>query len=409
MMAEKSILWNHFGSEWYMSKKKKGGLSTIQNIWKWVERIVGIVTILGCLVAVVCYINTLRNDIDYLTDKIDAQNTQISSLESSLREEIHQVSQDMDSFSDDMSSVKEIITALSVKVFDYRPTVFFASAITSTYDGVDAPYSSESPQISAMSYVVYSASNPEREYTAAEVAEQPLLLPYTENGNEVYFYGQLDSAGNWDGRCIVNIYDGNVLQLITDAMYDGGTLLSCKQAFPDTVTSGEDVWVISERKVEDGFSTGETYRYFRSDDYAKSFSLDNVEPDDILNVDEFSAQITSTLEGYYCGEISDGQYNDDSGDAYFVKFFEDGTVRTLYVGNFKDGQFNDQTGNAWMVGKLEIGASYSFYQGPFKNSVSSKDPHYWEEPISTDRIQEILKEFGFTSAVNLNWTAGSSI
>lgn len=119
-----------------------------------------------------------------------------------------------------------------------------------------------------------------------------------------------------------------------------------------------------------------------------------MEPDDILNVDEFSAQITSTLEGYYCGEISDGQYNDDSGDAYFVKFFEDGTVRTLYVGNFKDGQFNDQTGNAWMIGKLEIGASYSFYQGPFKNSVSSKDPRYWEEPISTDRIQEILKEFG---------------
>lgn len=303
----------------------------------------------------------------------------------------------------------EIIQKIFSHFFVYRPTVFFASAITSTYDGVDAPYSSESPQISAMSYVVYSASNPEREYTAAEVAEQPLLLPYTENGNEVYFYGQLDSAGNWDGRCIVNIYDGNVLQLITDAMYDGGTLLSCKQAFPDTVTSGEDVWVISERKVEDGFSTGETYRYFRSDDYTKSFSLDNVEPDDILNVDEFSAQITSTLEGYYCGEISDGQYNDDSGDAYFVKFFQDGTVRTLYVGNFKDGQFNDQTGTAWMIGKLEIGASYSFYQGPFKNSVSSRDSCYWEEPISTDRIQEILKEFGFTSAVNLNWTAGSSI
>ncbi|MHA5221262.1 hypothetical protein [Dysosmobacter sp. Phy] len=409
MMAEKSILWNHFGSEWYMNKKKKGGLSTTPDISKLVGLVAGILTILGCLVGVVRYINTLRNDIDYLTDKIDAQNTQISSLESSFREEIQQVSQDMDSFSDDMSSVKEIITALSVKVFDYRPTVFFASAITSTYDGVDAPYSSESPQISAMSYVVYSASNPEREYTAAEVAEQPLLLPYTENGNEVYFYGQLDSAGNWDGRCIVNIYDGNVLQLITDAMYDGGTLLSCKQAFPDTVTSGEDVWVISERKVEDGFSTGETYRYFRSDDYTKSFSLDNVEPDDILNVDEFSAQITSTLEGYYCGEISDGQYNDDSGDAYFVKFFQDGTVRTLYVGNFKDGQFNDQTGTAWMIGKLEIGASYSFYQGPFKNSVSSRDSCYWEEPISTDRIQEILKEFGFTSAVNLNWTAGSSI
>ena len=231
MMAEKSILWNHFGSEWYMNKKKKGGLSTTQNIWKWVERIGGFLAIAVIFVGVISYVITLRNDIDNLTNMIDAQNTQMDSLESALREEIHQVSQDMDNFSndisDDMSSVKEIITALSVKVFDYRPTGFFASAITSTYDGVDAPYSSESPQISAMSYVVYSASNPEREYTAAEVAEQPLLLPYTENGNEVYFYGQLDSAGNWDGRCIVNIYDGNVLQLITDAMYEGGTVLSC--------------------------------------------------------------------------------------------------------------------------------------------------------------------------------------
>ena len=64
-------------------------------------------------------------------------------------------------------------------------------------DGIDVPYiNSGSSQISAVSHIVYSASNPEWEYTAAEVAGQLLLLPYTENENEVYFYSQLDFAGN---------------------------------------------------------------------------------------------------------------------------------------------------------------------------------------------------------------------
>lgn len=73
-----------------------------------------------------------------------------------------------------------------------------------------------------------------------------------------------------------------------------------------------------------------------------------------------------------------------------MKFFEDGTVRTLYVGGFENGQFDDQSENAWMIGKLRIGAEYSYYQGPFKNGVSSQESRYWEEPITVERIEEIL-------------------
>ena len=49
-----------------------------------------------------------------------------------------------------------------------------------------------------------------------------------------------------------------------------------------------------------------------------------------------------------------------------VKYFPDGLVRTLYVGAFANGQFEDQSGNAWMIGKNKPEESYSYYKGPFK-------------------------------------------
>ena len=147
----------------------------------------------------------------------------------------------------------------------------------------------------------------------------------------------------------------------------------------------------------------------RSEEHVKSFDMDNVEPNDILDADEFSAQIVSPLEGYYCGQISNGRYKDDSGNAYFAKFFEDRIVRTLYAGTFQDGQFNDQSGDAWMIGKLEEGAPYSFYRGPFENGASSRDPRYWEKPVSINRIQELLNDFQVSIHVELKWTVGAPL
>lgn len=369
-----------------------------------------IVTILAIVVPVVTatmYIaenfTSINTNIELLNRQIAGQNSYMERIEDNLRNEIEKVSEEFDLVSRDIGSLETRVAVIASKVFDYRPTTTFATAITDTYDGLDAPCTSGPTQLSAQSLVVYSNGRPEKKYTAAQVAEQPLLLPYTENGKEVFFYGQLDDSGNWDGHCIVNIYENDALHLITDAEYDGGALLSCKQAFPDTVANGQDVWVISERKIEENFSIGETWRYVRTGSYTKSFGLDDVDVRDILDADSFRAEVGVMLDGYYCGEIANGKYNDDTGAACFVKYFEDGTVRTLYVGKFKDGQFYDHTGNAWMIGKLSIGASYSFYKGPFENGRSMKDERYWEEPITIARVQEILEERDFKCNCDLKW------
>ncbi len=368
-------------------------------------------TMLGILIPAVATLiwtlSSMNTSLEHLTTDMAAQEQRIESFESRVQEQISQIAADLsdkiDPLKGDISSLKESIAMLNVEVFNYRPTATFANAITMTYDGIDAPSTSTPVQLTPMSYVVYSTNSPGREYTVEQVAQQPLLLPYTENEKEVFFYGQLDGTGNWDGHCIVNIYKDDQLQLITDAEYDSGNLLSCKQVFPDTVTNGQDVWVISNRKMHDGFNSGETWRYLRTGSYTKSFHIGDVEVSDILSADDFYAEIDHTLEGYYSGRTAGGLYNDDTGNAYFVKFFEDGTVRTLYVGGFENGQFDDQSENAWMIGKLRIGAEYSYYQGPFKNGVSSQESRYWEEPITVERIEEILQEKNFSCNCDLKW------
>ena len=80
----------------------------------------------------------------------------------------------------------------------------------------------------------------------------------------------------------------------------------------------------------------------------------------IFSADAFEDSLTGYLEGFYSGNTSNGQFNDDTSTAYMVKHFSDGTIKTLYVGNFRNGQFNDTTGNAWMVGTTAPGEPYSY-------------------------------------------------
>lgn len=352
-------------------------------------------------------LSAVSTSVENLSKQISSQSAYMKDIETHLQSELTKLSEDVDLLSQEASSLRENIAMLNVKVFDYHPTSMLSAAITNTYDGIDAPSTSTPIKLASSSYVVYSAIFPNKEYTVSQIADQPMLLSYIENGNEIYFYGQLDETGNWNGRCIVNIYQADELKLITDAQYDCGTLTSCKQVFPDTAFNHQRIWAISQRTVEDGVSSGETWRYLRSDSYKKTFSMQDAEVSDILGADQFRSEIRTPLEGYYCGDVSNGKYNDESGNAYFIKFFEDQTVRTLYVGTFKDGQFDDMTGNAWMIGKLQIGADYSYYKGPFENGSTRKDKHYWEEPLTMQRLFEILKDAHFQCNLNLRWESPS--
>lgn len=239
--------------------------------------------------------------------------------------------------------------------------------------------------------------------TIEDLAEKKILLNYTEGAQRVFFYGQFDKDGRWTGNCIINVYENEELVLIADANYNQGELLNYKQAFPYVTISGTPVWLISNRTTEAGFNSGVTRYYYREGNYSQSFSTDAVVAEDILSVDEFQSIVGLKLEGYYCGNISDGLFNDDTGNAYMVKYFEDGTVRTLYMGKIKDGTFDDKSGNAWMIGKNDINQDqYAYYQGPFTKGEALHNIKYWTAPVSVEWVEDYIKDFDFSC--ELHWT-----
>ena len=109
-------------------------------------------------------------------------------------------------------------------------------------------------------------------------------------------------------------------------------------------------------------------------------------------MDNFIEKQDAVMLQYYHGNTSDGKYNDNSGSAYLVKFYEDGTVKTLYVGNFANGTFNDNTNNAWNIVYAEELGYYVYHSGIFKNGSAIDNSI---EPITQQQINEKISGYDF--------------
>lgn len=365
-----------------------------------------LVLIIGMLIS---NFYTLPVRVDRLEDDAKELDSQIDTVESNLHNEIKEVKEDLRSdianVREDVSEVRDCITNLQNLLLSsvrFSPTEEVAQQISNTYGNVDRIDSNGRLSLTLTSVVAYSDNG--TEFTADQLSDLKLLLPYREGKQEVFFYGQFDEENRWDGDCLVNIYENGTLKLITDAVYESGKLLNFKQAFPDTTTGGQAVWTFSERTSQDDFSTGRTWHYFRNGNYDQSFRFDEVTAKDMVSADAFRGAVGVDLEGYYCGTNSDGHFNDNTGNAHMVKYFPDGTVRTLYVGSFVNGQFEDQSGNAWMIGKNKLEEPYSYYKGTFKNGNPIKDTKYWRYDLTLEEINAILEKAGFKRDCELVWT-----
>ncbi len=372
--------------------------------------IIGIIT--GLLVVIIGMLisnfYTLPLRVGRLETDAKELDNQIDKIESNLHNEIKEVKEDLQSdisdVQEDVSEVRDSITNLQnllLSSVHFSPTEEVAQQISNTYGNIDGIDSNGRLSLTLTSVVAYSDNG--TEFTADQLSDIKLLLPYHEGKQEVFFYGQFDEENRWDGDCLVNIYENGVLKLITDAVYENGKLLNFKQAFPDTTTGGQAVWTFSERTVQDDFSTGRTWHYFRNGNYDQNFRFDEVTAQDMISADDFRDVVGIGLEGYYRGVNSDGHFNDNTGNAYMVKYFPDGTVRTLYVGAFVNGQFEDQSGNAWMIGKNKLEEPYSYYKGAFKNGNPIKDRKYWQYDLTVEEINVILKKAGFKGDCELVW------
>lgn len=265
--------------------------------------------------------------------------------------------------------------------------------------------------------IIFQDAKSDIKYLAKDLVDQKILVKYRTGNQENFFYGKYNKSNQWDGDCIINVYENNNLKLIMEAKYDNGQLLNYRQINKFTTKAGINVWNISSRTAMDNYTCGENWYYFRgSSEHVKSFESNEVTVEDIISIDEFQNNIKddSWLEGYYKGNTYDGHFNDNTNNAFMIKFFEDGTIRTLYVGNFENGDFNDETGNAWYITK-DVNTAYMYYTGYFKdgkteNNIGSE----FENPVSLKEIDSKLLEHQFylkviNSDITLNWSKPNTV
>ena len=321
----------------------------------------------------------------------------IPAIQEQLKEEIAERKEQDESLDSD---IKGIYTILATSNNNIRPTSLMEEEIAKEYNGIYLN-GGQHTELTATSVVAYDERTGQ-EFTVEQLAGVKLLLPYVSEGQEIIFYGGFNSEGQWHGECTLNVYENNELVLITDAEYENGTRVKSKQVFSYELSEGEPVWALSNREYKDGISSGETYLYEWTNAYTKDFSLEDATIKDVLYANEFIENLNPRLKAYYYGDVSDGLFNDNSGDAYMAYFFDDGTVRLLYSGNFKDGTFNDNTGNAWYIVKAED-TDYMYYRGNFKNGEEdhSADSEVGHPPLTLEEINQYLGEREYN--VELHW------
>lgn len=247
-------------------------------------------------------------------------------------------------------------------------------------------------------------------YIAENYINKPIFLIYTENNQEVYFFGQYNENYHWNGYCVTNAYNSDgVLISICESNFDDGKRIDYKSFYQD---SGD--WIYSHRKCTDENTRNDSdnkdeknniketikYKFVYND--VKNFTITNVRTTDIIHVDDFIKTINPIMLSYYHGDTSDGKYNDDTENAYLINYFEDGTVKTLYFGNFKDGKFDDFTGNAWYIVK-DDNTDYMYYKGFFEDGITKNNEGciIGHPPLNRENIDNYLKENN--CKLKLNW------
>lgn len=189
------------------------------------------------------------------------------------------------------------------------------------------------------SMVVRNDDNGENIIVASAVENKKLLLTYDVNGTNNLFYGSFNKYGHWDGRCLINTYKDKLLYALTDATYDDGKLIGCQRIYVSNV-SGEKVWTISKTIVSDNKHVEVSKSFIREKEIPLNFSMDEATMANLLNVSDVKRYFGRQIS-YYSGFSEQGRPNDSSGNAFWIKFDEQGKITVFQNGIFSNGMLND--------------------------------------------------------------------
>lgn len=230
----------------------------------------------------------------------------------------------------------------------------------------------------------------DKEYTAEQLQNTPIVTYYIEGGNEVCFYGQYNENNNWHGECILNVYKNNELKTVFKGIYNNGVLCNYERISCDE----NEQWTYAARTNCGDYTEGETWTYKKDKAFEQEVTIENFDENQIVTIESLLPNVNKELIQYYQGKTSSGYYNDDTGQAYLVTYKDDGNVDYLYVGKIKNGYPHDDTGNAWFVGWGNGNNGYYYYKGIFTDGEHGKAPKNWK-PMTQEEISEKVNQDEF--------------
>lgn len=345
--------------------------------------------------------NELENQITEVQTSISNHNEQINELETNLNSEIENSQKQYNELKSEIKNNINIFV-LNSDILGSIQSAFSTDLNVFSSSGIQ--------QFDNQSDELLEDLITGQVYTVGDFKNETLVLHYIQNGEDVFFKGQYDENGYWDENCIINRYSNGKLVMIMDAIYDSGVLISYEQVFTYKTSYGYDVWALAKRDIDGDLDSGYTETYFKYVDYPQNFDTYAAKSNDILNVNDFILQNKLFIEGYYSGYISDGYFNDDTGKAYIIKYFEPGVIennnnpviRMFYRGDFFSGQPNDDSYDSWYITR-DVDTTYMYYRGGFsEGKVNHRDEKKEDfvNYLTHEQIDEYLKQYGFSEYSN---------
>lgn len=338
-------------------------------------------------------ISTSEKNMESINEKFAQVNTDITLNRDSISKMQDKFEKDFKDYKYEIDRRIELSTPTGLKVVVNNK---FLSCIR--LDEKEFIVTTELDNIDAQS-IIATDYNTGLEYTVNELEDKKLLYSYQENGQDVIFYGQYNENMHWDGNCLLNVYEDDILIAISDITYNDGVAQSYEQIIADTL-NGQDVWIYGNKTIKNGINSGVNKTFIRNKEHTKNFEIADVNEQNLLIPSHFTAFNDMKLLACYLGDTSNGMYNDLTGKALLINFFNDGSFHTLYNGKFVDGKFEDFSGNAWEISRDPVSGNIMYFKGKFLNNKSdSTKPNDFRNYLTNSDVYNILKENDIESIV----------
>ena len=361
---------------------------TLSRVDRIIAIIVGVVTIIGAIVRVIWNYSRMNSGIDGLQTDVATLQKDSSQMykylyeDGGVKDQLGDINGRLTNIESQLTDIADALNLNVIRVANNETSAMIDGA---SIEKNDKDYVTTS--IPSESQIGVDANG--KVYIAKDLINETVILTYMEDSKEVYFLGQYNENYHWNGYCVTNVYNSDgTLAGICESNFDDGKRLDYISFYSDT----ENEWIYTNRKHTDGKNIGTTVNYQLDDNSVKNFTNTNVRITDILYADKYIVKSAPAMTKYYKGSTKDGVYHDSTGNAYEIKYNDDGTVKMLYMGQFENGYCEDATGQAFAIVYSDKYNKYYCNTGIFTegHTVTSSNT-----PITVDEIKEIVSKYSF--------------